>query len=71
MGTKVHELTKPTEATRTCDPERGGCCSVHRRPDRVYMDHLWRWSLAHPGERPFGRAPLQVDSHRGLSRAPK
>jgi hypothetical protein len=51
--TKVKELAQPTGATPACRPDRGGCCSMHRRKGRVYMDQLWAWSLAHPGERPL------------------
>jgi hypothetical protein len=53
VPSKARELPAPMAATRTCDPERGGCCSVHRRPDRVYEDRVWAWGLAHPGERPW------------------
>ena len=53
MATKVAELVTPLTASRTCQPKTGGCCSLHRRGDRIYEDHVWRWGLAHVGERPW------------------
>ncbi len=51
--TKVRELAPVSTAAPACRPDVGGCCSVHRRPDRVYEDQLWAWAQAHPGERPW------------------
>lgn len=57
MATKVAELSTPLAASRTCQPKAGGCCSLHRRGDRIYEDHVWRWGLAHVGERPWTGPP--------------
>lgn len=53
MGTKVREIPQGL-ALRPCDPVRGGCCSMHRRADRVYEDQVWELGKRlGPGHRLF------------------
>lgn len=35
------------------DGDRAACTICNPRTDRVSMDQLWHWSIAHPGEPPF------------------
>lgn len=44
MGTKTAELPRLLDV-QPCRPDIGGCCSMHRRADRVYADQLWTLAL--------------------------
>ena len=50
MATKVKEIAQGLHL-QPCDPEHGGCCSMHRRTDRIYEDQLW--ARRHEGARPY------------------
>lgn len=45
MGTKIKELPQASLSAKACDPVKGGCCSNHRRSDRIYEDQAWRFTL--------------------------
>ncbi len=53
MGTQVKEIAKASLSAQPCDREKGGCCSVHRRQDRIYEDRVWKFALANPGVSPW------------------
>jgi hypothetical protein len=42
MGTKVKELKQASLSVPPCNGN--GCCSTHRRKDRVYEDQVWRFA---------------------------
>ena len=52
MGVKVKELPQASLAAKPCDPVKGGCCSTHRRADRVYEDQVWQF-MRETGEYPW------------------
>ena len=46
--------TLPLTASRICQPKTGGCCSLHRRGDRIYEDHVCWWPSETARWRPVG-----------------
>jgi hypothetical protein len=53
MGQKVKEIAPASLSAKACDPEKGGCCSNHRRKDRVYEDEIVQFMHANPGVSPW------------------
>jgi hypothetical protein len=50
MPTRVTEIAQGASLP-PCPSTAHTGCSVHRHPERIYEDQLWRWALAHPGHR--------------------